>query len=1606
MNRYLSIIFCFLFSFSFAQQITVDNTASVQSLIENTLIQGCVEVSNITSTSNGSSVGLSSFGYFERGTSNFPFENGIILSTGNANSAGNGQNNEILNEGTDTWTSDSDLETALGLSGTLNATAIEFNFTSISNQIQFNYILASEEYFGNFPCQYSDGFAFLIREAGSGNPYTNIAVVPGTSTPVNTNTVHDEIVGFCNAENGQYFEGYNVGDTNYNGRTTVLSAVATIQPNVQYQIKLVIADERDQNYDSAVFIEGSSFNATVDLGEDFSTCASNVVLDGNIENSQATYNWYYNDINISGANQPTFNALQTGNYRVEINIPLANGICTIEDDINLTLSSTQSSEAISDYNLCDDLSNDGIETFDLSTKDNEVLASVPTSDYTISYHYSISDAENGLNPIVAPIQNTINPQIIHVRIEDTANGCLAFSTIDLVVNSLPTIIDPTPLNACDDDSADGFAPIDLSVKDDEITNGQPNLAVSYHSTATDATLGINGLVLPYTNTNLNEQLFVSVKNTETGCISTTTLDITVLDNPVINTETQYIDACDGDLDGFANFDLTSITADVLQGLTGVTVTFHETIEDAQSGSNAIASDTNYSNTETNQQIVFIRVESNATGCASITPVEIHTNLLLTATNIRDMSICTDGNSGDEQFNFSSIAETIINDLPNITIQFYENEQDRDNQTNAINQASPYTPLSNPQTIYITLENLTCTEEANFDLIINPVQQFNPITNQTICDEDQDGFTTVNLSQFNTQVTNGLAGFSVTYFLTQEDADNNVNPLPNEYLNISNPFTVFPRISSDDTGCSDITSFEITVLEAPITSTPAEIIICDDDQDGFSIINLSDVITEVVTDTGNRTISFHNSLDEAENNSNAINTIDNYNAETEIVFIRVENSTTNCYTIEELSVIVNTLPNFTTISNYKICEDASDGVGDFIFETKDNEILNGQSGKQVFYYLNQSDADARINEIDKTTNYQNISNPQTIYVRVENIADQDCYGTSSFTLEVGTNPIFNEPSDWYVCDDISNDASEIFDLSVKIDEISQGIADNLSITFYTSLFNAQNSISPLPLNYTNTVNPQQIFVKIDNGTICNSITSFQLNVIQAPNANESQPIIQCDDETVDGFNEFDITIAEFEILDVRQDNIVISYYENLEDAEANINAITNPENYTNTSNPQTVYIKLTNTLSDCSTNVPIELVVNMPPTINNFQTFNICENETNSFDLNEVNPVLINQSFNVLFSYYSSKADALSETNALDTNYMYQTNNDTIFARVEYSTTHCFDIHEFTLNVNPLPIAHQPNNLVVCDDDFDGLLELNLTQQNSSILNGQNSNNFTVTYHNTELQANQNTNVLDVNYTAYNNEIIYVRVENSSTGCYDITQFAVTINPLPVIDLEDQVICLDNLPLLVSANTNNLADQYLWSTGQITPEIEITEQGTYWVTVTSEFGCENTRVFSVSESEAATIEVTETIDFSDPNNITVTISGIGNYLYQLDNFPPQESNVFQNVAMGYHTITIIDLNGCSNVTKEVLVIDTPKFMTPNNDGDFDTWHIIGVETLPGTIIHIYDRYGKQLAKLNHNSPGWNGTYNGKPMPASDYWFLAKVKRGNIAFDVKGHFALRR
>src|SRR5690606_18055523 len=269
----------------------------------------CAQVSNIT-YSTGTNYGQANgIGYFSGNGIGFPFENGLIMTTGDASEA-SGPNNTAMGEGTSAWLGDDELNDAVGITVTNNATIIEFDFVPLSDEISFDFLMASEEYNGadggSFECTFSDAFAFLLTDS-NGNT-TNLAVLPNTTTPILVTNIHPDNPG-CDAINEQYFGGYvpdGLPPISFDGRTTVFTAQSPVTVGANYHIKLVIADEGDSNFDSGVYLKAGSFNiGEVELGADITIAAGTAVCDGDaivLDTGAANvyHTWYYGGFEIEG----------------------------------------------------------------------------------------------------------------------------------------------------------------------------------------------------------------------------------------------------------------------------------------------------------------------------------------------------------------------------------------------------------------------------------------------------------------------------------------------------------------------------------------------------------------------------------------------------------------------------------------------------------------------------------------------------------------------------------------------------------------------------------------------------------------------------------------------------------------------------------------------------------------------------------------------------------------------------------------------------------------------------------------------------------------------------------------------------------------------------------------------------------------------------------------------------------------------------------------------------------------------------------------------------------------------------------------------------------
>ena len=539
------LLFLLLPTLSFAQYISIDDSYTAQQLVQNVLINSdCANVSNFSASGDTFSGSEKSYAFFTSNGSSFPFATGIVLATSRA-SRTPGPNDNLIDEGSTEWLGDLDLEQSLDLNYTVNATVLEFDFVPLTSQISFDYIFASEEYQGTAPCKYSDGFAFLLKPAGSTVPYQNLAVVPNTSIPVSVTTVHPLIPSYngCDAQNEEYFSGYNNANhpINFNGQTVVMTAKGNVVAGQTYHIKLVIADDLNIRYDSAIFLKGGSFDATINLGIDKLTATNNplcaeetLLLDATIAGLGNTYQWTLNSTEIPGATNPTYLANIAGNYSVTVN--LSGTSCVAKGEIKLEYATPPIVNAATIVQ-CDPGGN-GSTSFNLTHAKTQI-----TSDATniITYYSTLIDAELQQNPILISASFQSVPTTIFATVQNLY-GCISTTSVELLISNESLPIVPI-IHICDTDTLqDGFSVFNLPTQiSDVILPNLPNgLQILYYANEEDALLQQNSLPNNFENTTAYSQIIYAKIVNGSDCYGIIKIKLEVKSFPNFTPTTQIL----------------------------------------------------------------------------------------------------------------------------------------------------------------------------------------------------------------------------------------------------------------------------------------------------------------------------------------------------------------------------------------------------------------------------------------------------------------------------------------------------------------------------------------------------------------------------------------------------------------------------------------------------------------------------------------------------------------------------------------------------------------------------------------------------------------------------------------------------------------------------------------------------------------------------------------------------------------------------------------------------------------------------------------------------------------------------------------------------------
>jgi len=792
------------------------------------------------------------------------------------------------------------------------------------------------------------------------------------------------------------------------------------------------------------------------------------------------------------------------------------------------------------------------------------------------------------------------------------------------------------------------------------------------------------------------------------------------------------------------------------------------------------------------------------------------------------------------------------------------------------------------------------------LTVNPSPIMPTLNNLTLCDQDSNPFngsTMFNLAQqtpiiLAAQNVLPTSNYTVTYYSTLANAQTQTANIVNilTYTNATNPQTIWVVVKHNITGCFEIGTFQL-IVNAPLAlTTPAPLSLCDSDAipnnqyTNFDLTVKNDQITGVVGSVG-YTVTYYPSyaLAQTGNIANAIATPTNYtNTSPAVQTLGVVVTTPQgCTSVTTLDIRVLPVPEPNTDPaplapqcDYNL---PGDMLETFNLTTNAAYIMNGDPSLTLHYYPSQTDAINQTNEIMTPATALVGGN---VWIRVENnrvdYLGNHCYVLVEQALTVNPLPVISTIADYQICEDdaLVNDGFEIFDLTSQAAALlaSNPTTSSYTLTYHTATPPTGANQIGSPTAFTNTTNPQIIYVVATNTTTgCRSQVG-QFNILVNPRPEFTQPttlLNTCDsDGTNNGLFAYPLdTAVTTEILNGQDPALfTVTFY----------NSEYNPD-----------------------ATIPL-----LPPAITDLA------------------------------------------------GYMGYTH--TIWAAVTNNATGCQKIGSFAAIVEQLPepeITTVNDINTICVDFTDDVVvrELTLTAENNTVyLDPINIPTPSFEYH-------------------WFEDGVEIAVTNTPTNYYTI------INPLN--DATSSVFTVEMV------NVTPLG------CSQVSAGFDVIQSGQ-------------------AEVLNGTIGYTVTNAFEDNQIITVTYQGHGSYEFSLDDGPRQTSPVFENVSLGEHTITVYDTEGgldnsCDPLfIQGVQTIDYPHYFTPNGDGIHDNWNIVGLQGQPNAKIYIFDRFGKLIKQISSTSDGWDGTFNGQLLPSTDYWFTVDYLELSKTKQFKAHFSLKR
>lgn len=775
--------------------------------------------------------------------------------------------------------------------------------------------------------------------------------------------------------------------------------------------------------------------------------------------------------------------------------------------------------------------------------------------------------------------------------------------------------------------------------------------------------------------------------------------------------------------------------------------------------------------------------------------------------------------------------------------------------------------------------------------------------------------------------------------------------------------------------------------------PATLKACDTNHDGKEFFNLINADTQIIGTQTGLTLSYFTTLADATNNTNPIATPNNYQSYSSTLYARITKDPT-CFKVIAFQVVVKN-PSATISGILNICGGsttltASPGAS-YLWsngDTTQTSVVN-QNGT---YSVTVTDAEGCSSSASVTIIPNNVAVSPTIVV-----TQPTCFihtGSISITSPAAEYS-YDNGATWTTSSQIGNLAVGSYYIKIRTVNGCYSYPTKIDIVPFMTSYPLYTSIDPSSCGAFGSITITTVakYYSFDDGvtwTTNNTATGLPVGTYLI--------------RTKDDFG----CISNFNSVVFYSETLPVPAYTTVQPYCSTLGSITittpaasysidggttwQTSNVFTNVNSGSYQLKIKNAIGCTSPNLYIY--------INSFEytspTYSIDDAGCNKYASITITTLGDEYSFDNGVTWSAS-------------NILSNLNGGTSYQLMVKKGTNCYTYSTW-VSINsyfrPLPVVTDFSTLV-CDNTNNGSEIVNLTLFETNYTS--NPVNYTYTYYHS-LSGAQNHSAADqiLNPAAYNQtdavKTIYVLVTDTY-GCSSVATLVLTLIDTPVITVPDVVYLCEHYTVTLTEDA--LFDSYTWSTGSNANTITVSQPGDYLLTVTQNHGtviCSTTKTIHVVLSNPAVITPFDVKDWTEYNNvITVNVTGLGNYEYSLDGIHYQDSNTFEGLEIGEYQVFVRDKNGCGITEGEIYLLTYPKFFTPNNDGYHDRWKILFSKNEPNLEIRIFDRRGKLLKELDTMHPGWDGTFNGKPLPADDYWFIVTRENGK---EHKGHFALKR